>query len=228
MRLIISTLLIICTTQNLLAQDCGSSYINFTGVDTTFSDDSIHYGNIRKIYQLRKRKLIIEGWVEITKKNDTTISEFMLTDCQNKKQIGFWGALQPSHISQQNDTLLIAELINLPIGHNFDYYFAPVFLNKFFFVNNTLKKKKVFNTTLQHYSNSQIQEVFKLHATLNKKDYEKIIEVADMLFWSYVSGNTQAEKRLNEFKSKFGPFDGHVAEEWDSIWETYLLYKKIK
>jgi hypothetical protein len=52
--------------------------------------------------------------------------------------------------------------------------------------------------------------------------------MADKLFWAYVSGNEQAGKYLDTYESKFGPFDGHTAEEFAELWKIYLSYKKTR
>ncbi len=171
------------------------------------------------------KKIGLCGYREI-KNNDTTYSEFALVQCGQKKPIEEWGAVESCKIKKVNDTLFVKELYGLPIGKDFTVIWMPFYINKFYFTGNTLQKKKFYRKDIKKYSKEQIRQVLTKYEKLTRGNFEHTIDVANMLFWAYVSGNNEAEVYLKTIPKKFGPFDGAIAEEWDDISATYELWKE--
>lgn len=119
---------------------------------------------------------------------------------------------------------------NLTVGKNFVYRSIAIDTTKFYPKNKELITAHQLNKQLPRYSTVQVGEVLRKYndiLELKKKNYyDSIIVISDMLFWSYVSGNKQAEKYLTQVEKIAGPFDGAISEEWNEIWMLYLNYKE--
>lgn len=136
--------------------------------------------------------------------------------------------MQTCKVKKVADTIFVDELYGIPIGKDFKEIWLPFYSNKYFFIGSKLKQVKFFRTDIRKYSKKQILQVFQKYKELTKGNYDNIVNVANMLFWAYVSGSKEAEVYLKSFPEKFGPFDGAIAEEWDDISATYELWKTKK
>ena len=159
-------------------------------------------------------------------KHDTIYSECSLYICGQPKAIGEWGALEPFKIRKQKDTLFVDDLYYLPTGKNLAEVQTTFYIHKFFFKNSQLQEVDFFRKGVRLYNKKEIAQVLNQYKGLSKGNSDHTIEVANRLFWAYVSGSKQAEIYFTKIEEKFGPFDGAIAEEWDDIWATYLLWKK--
>lgn len=186
-----------------------------------FVDDA----NVKRTFLLGIRSIAVCG-DRIIEGTDTVYSEFSLFECGNDTTLKEWGVLEPCRINMVKDTVYVNQLYFLPIGKNLAYSFEPFYIYKYWYQNNLLHKKQSFNTALRKYSKAEIEEVFKQHAKLKRGNVEENVNVADMLFWAYVSGNKKAELYFNKIETDFGPFDGYISEEWHKIQNTYLFYKR--
>ena len=162
------------------------------------------------------------GYIEY----DTIYSEFIIYQCGQSTFLNEWDATRSCVISLLNDTLSIQELYGLAIGNNLEIKWVPFHKTNYYFENSTLHTLSSFLTDLPKYSSSQIENVLKQHNQLTKKaGGDSILLVAHRLFWAYISGSKKAETFFKNFEKNFGPFDGHIAEEFHELWSTYKLYK---
>ena len=171
-----------------------------------------------------KEKIEICGYTDHIK-NDTFYQEAALYICGRDAVIKEWGALQPFKIRRIADTVFADDLFWLPVGYNFADTMIPFYTHKFYFENITLKEEQFFRTDQKKYTKKQIADVFEKYNKLKKGNDEHTTDVAGMLLWAYVSGSKQAELYLNSIQDKLGPFDGVVAEEWNTIYRTYQQWK---
>jgi hypothetical protein len=171
------------------------------------------------------RKIALSGFIKKTKK-DTTGSEFVLYQCGHKNIIEEWDQ-ENCKISQLNDTLIVTETGGLPVGKNFEVVAGPFRIYRIFFRNTTVIDSASFPADLPKYSAARIKKVLDQYSKLKVAgNYDTMLEVAHRLCWAYISGSKEAEKCLQKIKSRFGPFDGGIAEEFDEIWGRYELWKK--
>lgn len=179
-----------------------------------------------KVYQYRNGKTIgLCGYSE--RQNSYVVyAEFVLVDCFSNKILGEWGANQTCSVIFENDTLIVSELFNFPVGRNFKYMLSPFHNYKFFTTEKDFSKTGFYNTDCVYYNNEQVKiSIDKFHRTI-KGNTEDNINIAERLFCSYVSGSTEAEHYLKEVPLKLGPFDGAIAEQWNILWDLYLQYSK--
>jgi hypothetical protein len=183
------------------------------------------YGTKMQRYDLADGKsLAVCGYREKNKK-DTIYDGFVLFQCGRKEILDEEDETSSCKIAQLNDTLILSEFYILPIGKNFEMVSLPFRIHKFFSRPSKIADTTYFRSDLPKYSTARINTVLRQYAHLTGKDNDSVNLVAHWLFWAYVSGSSQAEKYLRGMKSKFGPFDGAIAEEFEETWATYELWK---
>lgn len=171
------------------------------------------------------RKIALCGSREKHKK-DTVYDGFILFEYGRKDIIEEWEETSACKVEQDSDTVVVTEMEWLPVGRNFEAVSVPFRTTDIF-----LRGSKVIDTSfnradLPKYSTVQINKILHQYTTLTGKDLDSVNLIAHRLFWAYASGSSRAEKYLRGIKSKFGPFDGAIAEEWDGTWAEYGLWKK--
>jgi hypothetical protein len=164
------------------------------------------------------------GYVERHKK-DTVYSEFTLYECSGKT-IKKWGTDAPCAIQKYNDTLIVGELSNLPVGKGFSVKSEAFYQYKFYYQNGVLSQLNSFREDIRKYTDAEIKTAIGEYKKLTKDNSDKVIDVAELLFWSLVSGSKEAENDFRQINTKFGPFEGANAAWWNNIWSTYQRYKK--
>ncbi len=198
----------------ILADNCGCPE-SYNGV------------NSKKFLFSNGRSIVVCGDTEMLGKKNT-YTEFALFQCGHIKSLENWGAIKHCYVQQQDDTLIIEELFDLPIGEGSQEIYAPFFVTEFFYENGQLIKINTLSKRLPYYTEAKKIDAFKKYRELKKGNYENTISIANMLFWAFVSGNTFAENYFVNVEQKFGPFDGVVAEEWNWLLADYKLYKELK
>lgn len=191
------------------------------GQQTCSCPKEVYNNQTGKTYQFNNgRTLGICGYYE-----KGIYSELALIDCSSKSIIEQWDALQDYKITFANDTLQLSNLYLLPVGKRLVYKQAPFLIYKYYFAGNKLLRTSYYNKAAVLYSNNQISHSLEKYKKAKRGNTEDNVEVADILFCAYVSGSKQAENYLKQLKTKLGPFDGAIAEQWNSIWQLYLQYK---
>ena len=179
-----------------------------------------------KIYSFtNNQKIALCGYADV-EDNDTAYAEIALYICGQNKPIQQWGAATDCTVQQIGDTLVVAEIDQLPIGRNDTFISLPFYIHKFFFSGAPIQETAYYRTDIKKYSKAQIKDVLDQYKYLTKGNYEHTVDVARLLFWAYVSGSREAELYLKEIPNKCGPFDGVVAEEWADIWATFQRWKE--
>ena len=171
------------------------------------------------------RKISICGYREKSRK-DTVFSGFLLFQCGRKEFISEWDETQSCKITQNADTLLVSEFSALPVGKGFALKSVLFRVKKFFFQNASVVSTASYLSSAPGYSSAQINTVLQQYTKLSGRNYDSILLVAHRLVWAYISGSSKAEKYLQQMKTKFGPFDGAIAEEFEEVCATYELWKK--
>ncbi len=219
MRYLIATLFFICSCVQTWAQNCDSSWLKL--------DQKATDGSVNRVFNIGgKDRLVVNGWCEVDK-NDTVYSEFVLFECGSERNLGEWSALDPSRIRQLRDTLIVEDLDWLPVGKDFKYEYVTLFVNKYYCGKEGAKVIKTLSNSYRKYTRAQIEHVYKEYSMLTKGNFERNIEVADMLLWAYVSGDAKAEEYFRTIESKFGPFDGAIAESWHDALAIFERYKAM-
>jgi hypothetical protein len=217
MRVLIILLITQLYFYNLTAQNCDCPAINnISGLSKP-----------SKLFKfLNGKTLGLCGNAEI-KSKEKIYSECVIYQCKADTPLFVISALQSCTIEQQKDTLIIEEYYYLPIGKNFTNNPTKFYVAKLYFEASNWVTKNYFKKNVRKYSNSEIQNVL-LRYDNTKKVYnsDKVLVIADQLFWAYVSGSKKAEDNLKNLYKKFGPFDGAVSEGHSEIMRMYELYKQ--
>ncbi len=186
-----------------------------------------HAGKPDSVYQFSNEKKIgLYGYIDIEDKH-IHYSEFVIFFCEEEKKIAEWGALQTCLVEQKKDTLVIGELYDIPNGKNHASQWQPFYISKYYFKSSQLIDTSCYRTDLRKYSAAEIKIVLAQHEALTTKDYEYVLLIGHRLFWAYVSGSKQAGVYLENFRNKFGPFDGAIAEDFSDLIATYMHYKRL-
>ena len=174
-------------------------------------------------------KIGLFGWID--KKNRPTIfSDFVLSVCEQDTIIGRWGAVMDCRIKVNKDTLLVEHVINLPTGKNFDLQETVWTTEKIYFREQKAVKDFFVNRQIRKYTQSEIQTVLKTFETAKREqghDYTEYIPIANKLFVATISGNKKARQYFGDFKSKFGPLDGHFACEYNDLTKLLDIWDEI-
>jgi hypothetical protein len=183
-------------------------------------------GKADKMFSFKNKMTIgLCGFME-QKGADTIYSEFVLFHCEQEKILKDWDATQSCKISKKRDTLIVQELYGLAIDKYLAIKWIPFYITKYYFVNSKLHSTSFFRNDLPKYTTKQIETVITQYRLVTKQsDADSILLIAHRLFWAYVSGSKEAANHLNSFETRFGPFDGAVAEEFHDLWATYQLHK---
>lgn len=175
-----------------------------------------------KTYKFKNGQVI--GLCGFTEDKGLTYSEFALFNCATNKIIAEWSATATCTVTFSNDTLKIEKLYLFPIKG--EYKNIPFRVVKIYFSKGTFKKTSYYQPSLLKYSSAEISNAIKLYKTGKRANTEANIEIADKLFCAFVSGSKEAEVCFLSVKEKLGPFDGAIAELWDSLLDLYKDYKK--
>ncbi len=175
-----------------------------------------------KTYRFKSGQVI--GLCGFTEDKGLTYSEFALFNCTTNKIIAEWDATENCTVKFSNDTLKIEELYLFPIKGV--YKQVPFYVVKFYYNNASLRKISYYQPSLLKYSNTEINKAIQLFKAGRAANTEENIEIADKLFCAFVSGSIEAEACFLSVKEKLGPFDGAIADLWNSLLNLYKDYKK--
>ena len=158
--------------------------------------------------------------------NPTTFSEFILSVCGQDTIIDFWGAVLTCRLKVHKDTLLIAQLENLPTGKNFKYQENVWKTEKIYFRGQKVVRKIIPNRQIRKYNQNEIKAVLKIYETAKYGLDDNKMEIANKLFIATISGDKKARQYFKEFKNKFGTLDGEFAEEYSDLTAMLKLWDK--
>lgn len=213
-------LIVIIVSINLKGQTCSCVFKYY---------DSSTFKPV-KLFSLNNNNILgLYGEQNIERK-DTSYNSVAICFC-NKNRIVYdmtdFGMIS-FKIKQNQDSLFVEEIVGIPNGENYKFIWQPFYITKLFFVKDSLIEKDSYKKGLRKYSQSQIKEILKQYKKLKKTNCDHILELANRLFWAYISGSKEAEINLKAFPEKFGPFDGACAEEWDDLLGSYMQWKKLE
>lgn len=187
-----------------------------------------------KIYNLSNQNIGLYGWEnnDYSDIKETCYSEAVLYNCNSKEILLEWDATQNCSISQIHDTIIIKEYYFLAAGDNMNLVWMPFYIVKFYLENEKIKRDEYFLLSYNHYTERQIKSTIQTYNSTTKdkypRNYEERLLIAYQLQWAYISGSIEAGNLLETFEKKFGPFDGAISEDFNTIYTTYQHIKKIK
>jgi len=148
-----------------------------------------------------------------TKGSEKIYSEFVLAVCGQDKILDFWDAMTSCKIRVTGDTLIIDELKYLPTGDDLNFKSTLWTSQKVYFKNNEVQRRIKVNRGIRKYSRLEIDRVIK-----EFEHAERYVEgLADKLFMATLSGDKKARQYFIDYKTKFGPLDGYVAEDYNEL-----------
>lgn len=159
-----------------------------------------------------------------TVKGKTLYSEFVLSPCGSDKIIKFWGALKLCQITVVKDTLIVQELINLPVGKNMSYLETIWTVEHIYYDRGIPVTDLCINPQFPKYNESQKNKVLILYKHSPDVNNDNTIEIADKLFISTISGSQQARNYLINFRNKFKTLDGVYLEGYDDLIRMLKLW----
>jgi hypothetical protein len=204
---------------NLKGQNCGCYFKSY---------DSSTFKPIKLFFFKNNKTLALYGDQNLGQR-DTSYSGIAICYC-NKNRIVYdmvdFGMIN-FKLKKIGDSLFVEELVGIPNGKNYKHIWQPFYVTKFFFDEDSLVEKVYFKKSIKKYTQTQIADILDQYKRLKEGDYDHIIVIANRLFWAYISGSREAEIAFQSFSKKFGPFDGAFAEEWNDLYGTYDLWKKL-
>jgi hypothetical protein len=179
------------------------------------------------IYKLSNGKSIALCGFRNVENNPVDFSEFVLSVCGENKIIDFWDATQSCNLRVNKDTLIVEELINLPTQKDRKYEINIWGIDKIYFENNIVFKKRFINQKVKKYSEKQIAITLKEYENANEILDDEKIEIVNRLFIASISENKIARKYFNEFNTKY-KLDGAFAEEYSDLKAMLEIWDKQK
>ena len=187
--------------------------------------DLAHQGAPDKVFYLSDGKQIgLCGDFEKVDQ-DTVYSEVILYHCGNEGFFRGWDGIKTCKINQDKDTIVVQQLVALPIGKNMEIVSTSFRIQKYYYRGSKFLVRSVYRTDLTKYTSSQIGEVLDQYSKLTPGDYNAILLVKRRLFWAYISGSAEAGSYLNTFDQKFGPFIQAKSDEFDEVHGLYWFWK---
>lgn len=187
--------------------------------------DLAHQGKPERVFHLSNGKQIgLCGDFEKVDQ-DTVYSEVILYHCGNEGFFRGWSGIKTCEINQDKDTILVRQLVALPIGKDMEVVSTSFKIEKFFYRGSRFVTHPVYRNDLTKYTSSQIADVLNQYSKLTPGDYDAILLVKRRLFWAYVSGSAEAGSYLDSFDQKFGPFTGAKSDEFEEVHGLYWFWK---
>ncbi len=197
----IFTILLLLVFNIFYSQDCKCPKNDYAGTETD------------TIYNFSKgKKIALCGY----RNDDETFSEFVLVNCQNKKIINSWGALETCKINLKNEVLYINELVEIPIKSN-EYEKITWSFFEIYFSDNNLKTKKYLNKDFPNYNPKKIEEIIKKYENQKKVINNQTMILINKLFICSISGSKKAKKYFNNVLSEYKFLDSAFKEEYNEL-----------
>jgi len=157
-------------------------------------------------------------------------SEFILYTCGQLYSIDSWDGTQTCTITQSKDTLIVQELMPVANGEDMSIQWPEFYVTKYYYTGPQLNRVAYYRKDLQLYTTGQIRQAIAGYRQLHQPivDYDACLLAMHRLFWAYVSGSEEAGTLLERAERELGPFDGAVAEEYESLIAVYGHYKSIR
>lgn len=127
------------------------------------------------------------------------------------------------------DTLLLMEMIKLPITSTYEYSSIAMLQEKLWFYHDSLKASTSLNPNFPTYSREQILDIFEQYQQMEVIYDKRVSILMDKLFVAAISGNVLAVKTFKNFEAKFTNLSGEDKDrytELSSILKKYLSLNK--
>jgi hypothetical protein len=211
----------------LLMSIFGSRIFGQTGqtCNCPTNQDLSHQGTPERIFYLSNGKRIgLCGDID-TAGRDTIYSEVIIYHCGTEGFFRGWNGIKTCQISQDKDTIVVRQLVSLPIGKDMQVVSTAFKIEKYYYRGSGFVTRSVYRDDIPKYTPSQIEDVLGQYTKLTPGDYDAILLVERRLFWAYVSGSADAGRYLSSFDQKFGPFANAKTDEFDEIHGLYWFWK---
>jgi hypothetical protein len=163
-------------------------------------------GKESEVFEFSKgKKIMLCGSIN-SENGNTNYFEFVLFVCGKKTVIDFWDANKVCEVTKIQDTLFVNQMVDLPIGKNFDMEQTTWRVDKLFFVADQLSIKGTVNRDISTYNEKQIAALIKNFQStkpVSVSTDDKKIELASKLFMGAVSGDATCRKYFTAFKNDY-------------------------
>lgn len=176
------------------------------------------------------QKLIVCGYEQQKiSDNEILISEFDIFNCQTKKSLVQFGAVDLCRIVHKEDKVIINKLKKLPAGKNWEWINISIGVQELGEKNGDIYiTQLVPNFKKLKIDSKLIEEFFQQVSFLKGKGYSnKFEEIIGKLEVLSLNGNSQAYSILMNFEEYFNfKPDGAIAEQWKDALATVNWTKK--
>ncbi len=169
------------------------------------------------IFKLLNGKQIVLCGYKNPESKPTNYSEFVLAVCGKTKIIDFWDGTETCYLNVKKDTLIVDEIVILPVGNRRTYKATVWATNKIFFVGQSVVKTYTVNKNIPKYHEADIAKTLKEYEISKGTLSDGKMELANRLFIATISGNKKARKYFREFRTRFGELDGAFSEEYSDL-----------
>lgn len=200
MRLFIFFLLIVvCTTSCNLNKQLPAAHSRTETCDCFRTIPTQHFIT----YHLRENKQIVLCADKVIDKNQVFYTHAYVRICNSNDSLSF--RKDQVYSSQMHgDTLLMNVLFLLPLGLDYKYAQASIFIEKVFInQDHQLQKMLSIHPDLPRYTQSQILDVFEEYQLRPAENDEQLVLLIDKLLMSALSGNQMAMKTFRNFEAKY-------------------------
>ncbi len=141
-------------------------------------------------------------------------SEFVLSLCGSDTIIDFWDALELCDVALMDDTLFVNHITSLPTGDNFELVPQAFLIERLYFFDNKLIRKKDVNRAVNTYKPTQIEQVLEAYRQADSRLDDQKMLLANRLYVAAISGSKEARGYFLTFSDRFDALDGAYAEEY--------------
>jgi len=187
--------------------------------------DLAHQGEPDKVFTLSNGQQIgVCGDVEKIGA-DTIYSEVILYHCGHDGFFRGWDGIKTCKIYQDQDTIIVQQLFNLPVGENMQIITTTFRTEKYFYRGARFVTRSVYRVDLKPYTTSQIEDVLGQYTRLKKGDHAGILQTARRLCWAHISGSNEAGIAFDNLYEKFSLPETGISDEMDQLHGLYWFWK---
>ncbi len=186
-------------------------------------------GKESEVFEFPKgKKIMLCGSIN-TENGNTNYFEFVLFMCGKKNVIDFWDASKVCEVTKVQDTLFVNQMVDLPVGKNFEMEQTIWKVDKLFFVGDQLSIKSTVNKDVSTYNDKQIAGLIKTYQStkpVSVSTDDKKIELASKLFMGAISGDENCRKYFKAFKTDYKIVNTPVEEAYNDLMSKLETWDK--
>lgn len=179
-------------------------------------------------FRLSNNKSICLSGPRVSEFGTYAFTEFTLTICGESKEIDFWDATTTCRVTTNKDSLIVEELVNLPVGRKFSSETTVWTREALYFKNDKIERRLAVNRDIRKYNPDEINTVLKNYETAKPGISDYTMTIANQLFMATISGSKTARDYFKGFTKKFPGLDGAFKEEYNDLAAMLELWNKKK